>query len=115
AEIVGKTSGSRWYDLSDEIPEIGEVRGVGAMMAVEFVRDRETKEPNGEYLSALMSEAMRRGVVTVSCGAGHNVLRHLVPLVITDAELDEALDIVAVAALASRGRRSPVEKSSEGD
>jgi 4-aminobutyrate aminotransferase / (S)-3-amino-2-methylpropionate transaminase / 5-aminovalerate transaminase len=115
AEIVGKTIRSRWDDLSDEIEEIGEVRGVGAMIGVEFVHDRQTKEPNGEYLSALMTEAMRRGVVTVSCGAHHNVLRHLVPLVISDAELDEALDIVSDAALATRGKTAPIHESSEGD
>jgi len=115
AEIVGKTIRSRWDDLSDEVEEIGEIRGLGAMIGVEFVRDRETKEPNGEYLSAFMREAMRRGVVTVSCGTFHNVLRHLVPLVISDAELEEALDVVADAALASRGKQAPVEESSEGD
>src|SRR5439155_6382572 len=115
AEIVGKTIRSRWDDLSDEIEEIGEVRGVGAMIGVEFVTDRETKQPNGEYLSAIMHEAMRRGVVTVSCGAYHNVLRHLVPLVISDAELDEALDILADAARSSRGKGTPVLESSEGD
>jgi 4-aminobutyrate aminotransferase/(S)-3-amino-2-methylpropionate transaminase len=115
AEIVGKTIRSRWDDLSDEIEEIGEVRGVGAMIGVEFVRDRETKEPNGEYLSAVMTDAMRRGVVTVSCGAYHNVLRHLVPLVIADAELDEALDILSDAALANRGNAAPINESSEGD
>jgi len=115
AEIVGKTIRARWDDLSDEVEEIGEVRGVGAMIGVEFVKDRESKEPNGEYLSALMNEAMRRGVVTVSCGAGHNVLRHLVPLVITDAQLDEALDVLAEAALATRGKGAPVQESSEGE
>jgi 4-aminobutyrate aminotransferase / (S)-3-amino-2-methylpropionate transaminase / 5-aminovalerate transaminase len=82
---------------------------------VEFVRDRESREPNGEYLSALMSEAMRHGVVTVSCGASHNVLRYLVPLVISDAELDEALDVLADAAHATRGASAPVRESSEGD
>jgi 4-aminobutyrate aminotransferase/(S)-3-amino-2-methylpropionate transaminase len=115
AEIVGKTIRSRWDDLSDEIEEIGEVRGVGAMIGVEFVRDRGTKEPNGEYLSALMQEAMRRGVVTVSCGAHHNVLRHLVPLVISDPALDEALDILSAAASVTRGKSAPIHESSEGD
>jgi 4-aminobutyrate aminotransferase / (S)-3-amino-2-methylpropionate transaminase / 5-aminovalerate transaminase len=115
AEIVGKTIRSRWDDLSDEIEEIGEVRGVGAMIGVEFVRDRGTKEPNGEYLSALMQEAMRRGVVTVSCGVHHNVLRHLVPLVISDPALDEALDILSAAASVTRGKSAPIHESSEGD
>jgi 4-aminobutyrate aminotransferase/(S)-3-amino-2-methylpropionate transaminase len=103
AEVVGKTIRARWDDLYDEVPEIGEIRGRGAMVGVEFVADRETKEPNGGYLGAFVGEAMKRGVVTVTCGMYHNVLRHLVPLVITDEELDEGLDVLAEAALAARG------------
>jgi 4-aminobutyrate aminotransferase/(S)-3-amino-2-methylpropionate transaminase len=115
AEVVGKTIRSRWEGLADDVPEIGEVRGVGAMIGVEFVKDRETKEPNGEYLSALINGAAQRGVVTVSCGPYHNVLRHLVPLVISDTELDEGLDILSDVALECRGRAEPVKESSEGD
>ena len=115
AEIVGKTIRSRWDDLSDEVEEIGDVRGIGAMIGVEFVRDRDRKEPNGEFLSAFMRGATQRGVVTVSCGMYHNVLRHLVPLVISDAELEEGLDILSDVALASRGRAAPIEEASEGD
>jgi 4-aminobutyrate aminotransferase / (S)-3-amino-2-methylpropionate transaminase / 5-aminovalerate transaminase len=103
AEIVGKTIRARWDDLSDEVEEIGEVRGVGAMVGVEFVTDRGTKEPNGAYVSALVNEAIRHGVVPVSCGPYHNVLRHLVPLVITDEQLDEGLDVLAEAARTARG------------
>ena len=49
-----------------------------------------------------MAETQRRGLITVSCGVYHNVLRHLPPLVITDEQLDEALDVLADAALAAR-------------
>ena len=103
AEIVGKSIRARWDDLSDEIEEIGEVRGVGAMVGVEFVKDRQTREPNGEIVSAFMREALHRGVVTVSCGPYHNVLRHLMPLVITDEQLEEGLDAMADAVRAARG------------
>jgi 4-aminobutyrate aminotransferase/(S)-3-amino-2-methylpropionate transaminase len=109
AETVGKVLRSRWEELSGQVEEIGEVRGVGAMIGVEFVKDRETREPNGAYLSALIGGAMKRGVVSVSCGPYHNVLRHLVPLVITDDQLDEGLDILADAALAARGSSAPEE------
>jgi 4-aminobutyrate aminotransferase/(S)-3-amino-2-methylpropionate transaminase len=57
-----------------------------------------------------MQETQRRGVVTVSCGIYHNVLRHLVPLVITDEQLDEALDVLAESALAARGRGAGVRE-----
>jgi 4-aminobutyrate aminotransferase / (S)-3-amino-2-methylpropionate transaminase / 5-aminovalerate transaminase len=115
AEIVGKTIRARWDDLSDEIEEIGEVRGVGAMIGVEFVKDRETKEPNPPFLSALMRGTQERGVVTVSCGIYHNVLRHLVPLVITDEQLEEGLDVLAESALAARGATGNVSEAFEGE
>ena len=102
AQVVGKAIRARWEELAGDIPEIGEIRGLGSMIGVEMVVDRDTKEPNGAYLSVFMRETQRRGVVTVSCGIYHNVLRHLVPLVITDEQLDEALDVLAVSALAAR-------------
>jgi 4-aminobutyrate aminotransferase/(S)-3-amino-2-methylpropionate transaminase len=101
AEQVGKTLRARWEEVAQDVPQIGEVRGVGAMVGVEFVADRETKEPAGEFVGSLIGGAMRRGVVAVSCGPYHNVLRHLVPLVISDEELDEGLDVLADAAQAA--------------
>jgi 4-aminobutyrate aminotransferase/(S)-3-amino-2-methylpropionate transaminase len=103
AEVIGKTIRSRWEDLSRDVPEIGEVRGLGSMIGVEFVRDRDTREPHPDLLSRLMRETQRRGLVTVGCGLYHNVLRHLPPLVITDEQLDEALDVLADSVLAARG------------
>jgi 4-aminobutyrate aminotransferase / (S)-3-amino-2-methylpropionate transaminase / 5-aminovalerate transaminase len=99
AEQVGKTLKARWEEVAQAVPEIGEVRGVGAMVGVEFVADRETKRPDERFLGALIGEAMRRGVAAVSCGPYHNVLRHLMPLVIRDEELDEGLDVLADSAL----------------
>ena len=105
AEQVGKTIRARWEQVAQDVLEVGEIRGVGAMIGVEFVTDRETKEPNEEVLGAIIKDAMARGVVTVSCGIYHNVLRHLIPLVISDRELEEGLDVLADAAVAaSRGR-----------
>jgi 4-aminobutyrate aminotransferase / (S)-3-amino-2-methylpropionate transaminase / 5-aminovalerate transaminase len=105
ADQVGKTLRARWEQVAQDVPEIGEIRGVGAMVGVEFVRDRATKQPNEEILGALIGRAMKNGVVAVSCGMYHNVLRHLIPLVITDDELDEGLDVLAEATVAaSRGQ-----------
>ena len=104
ADQVGKTLRARWEQVAQEVPEIGEIRGLGAMVGVEFVEDRATKQPNEEILGALIGRAMKNGVVAVSCGMYHNVLRHLIPLVITDDELDEGLDVLAEATVAaSRG------------
>ncbi|MGH2662137.1 MAG: 4-aminobutyrate--2-oxoglutarate transaminase [Actinomycetota bacterium] len=102
AEQVGKQIRSRWEEVGRDVPEIGEVRGVGAMIGVEFVKDRETKEPHKEFTSKLVNGTTERGVVTVSCGIYKNVLRHLLPLVITDDQLAEGLDVLADSALAAR-------------
>jgi 4-aminobutyrate aminotransferase/(S)-3-amino-2-methylpropionate transaminase len=105
AEQVGKTLQARWEEVAQDVPEIGEVRGIGAMVGVEFVKERDTKEPNEAFVGAMIGEAMKNGVIAVSCGPYHNVLRHLMPLVITDEELDEGLDVFADAAVkASKGR-----------
>jgi 4-aminobutyrate aminotransferase/(S)-3-amino-2-methylpropionate transaminase len=114
ADQVGKAIRSRWEALASDVPEVGEVRGVGAMIGVELVKDRETKEPADTYLSALMQETQKRGVVTVGCGLYHNVLRHLVPLVITDEQLEEGLDVIAESAVAAHGHAASVE-AGEGE
>jgi len=104
--------------VSQDVPQIGDVRGVGAMVGVEFVKDRTTKQPDEDVLGALIKGAMQSGVVAVSCGIYHNVLRHLLPLVITDEELDEGLDVLADAAIeASKGRLrgSRMETRTEGE
>ncbi len=101
AEAVGKSIRARWEDLSDDLEQIGEIRGLGSMIGVEMVSDRGTKAPDGAFVGRLMAETQRRGVITVSCGPDHNVLRHLPPLVITDEQLDEALDVLADAAIAA--------------
>jgi 4-aminobutyrate aminotransferase/(S)-3-amino-2-methylpropionate transaminase len=103
ADHVGKALRARWEQVAQDVPQVGEIRGIGAMVGVEFVRDRQTKEPDARFLGALIGGAMAKGVVAVSCGIYHNVLRHLVPLVITDDELDEGLDVLAEAAISARG------------
>jgi len=102
ADVVGKTLRARWEELATRIPEVGEIRGLGAMIGVEMVKDRGSKEPDGDYVGRLMAETQKRGLITVGCGMYHNVLRHLVPLVITDEQLDESLDVLAESAVAAR-------------
>jgi 4-aminobutyrate aminotransferase/(S)-3-amino-2-methylpropionate transaminase len=114
SEQIGKVIRSRWEEIARHVPEVGEIRGIGAMIGVEMVRDRDSREPAGQYLSAFMRETQKRGVVTVSCGIYHNVLRHLLPLVITDEQLEEALDVLADSAVAARAVAAPVEEA-EGE
>lgn len=107
AEELGKVIRARWEEVAQEVPEIGEVRGLGAMVGVEFVRDRETKEPDEAVVEATIRGALQRGVIAIPCGLYRNVLRHLMPLVISDEELAEGLDILAEATVAARRSRAP--------
>lgn len=94
AEHVGKAIRTRWEAVAEDVPEVGDIRGLGAMIGVEFVSDRITKAPNEEFLGSFVRRAMSRGAITVSCGLYHNVLRYLLPLVISNTELEEGLDIM---------------------
>jgi 4-aminobutyrate aminotransferase/(S)-3-amino-2-methylpropionate transaminase len=91
AERVGETIRGRMTGWQERHPQIGEVRGLGAMLALELVRSPETKEPAPELASRVAEECARRGLLILKAGVHSNCLRVLCPLVITDAELDEAL------------------------
>jgi 4-aminobutyrate aminotransferase/(S)-3-amino-2-methylpropionate transaminase len=93
AGAIGETIRGRmqtWYERWDAI---GDVRGLGAMLAVELVTDRETKEPASALASRVVEAAAERGLLLLKSGIYSNCIRVLVPLVITDAELDEALSV----------------------
>jgi len=75
-------------------PMIGEVRGLGAMVAIEFVKDRKTKEPAKEFNVGLVKRCVENGVILIYAGTHSNCLRYLVPLVITDEQLDEGLAVI---------------------
>jgi 4-aminobutyrate aminotransferase/(S)-3-amino-2-methylpropionate transaminase len=74
-------------------PEVGDVRGLGGMLAIELVHDRDSKNPAPELVAAICEEAFRNGLLLMSAGIYSNVVRVLVPLTIADGELDEALDV----------------------
>jgi 4-aminobutyrate aminotransferase/(S)-3-amino-2-methylpropionate transaminase len=91
AERIGETIRGRMTGWQERHPQIGDVRGLGAMLALELVRDPETKDPAPELASRVAEECARRGVLILKAGVHSNCLRVLCPLVIADAELDEAL------------------------
>jgi 4-aminobutyrate aminotransferase/(S)-3-amino-2-methylpropionate transaminase len=91
AQRVGDTIRARMLAWQDRFDEIGDVRGLGAMLAVEYVVDRETKEPAPRVASRVAEEAAVRGLLLLKAGVHSNCNRVLCPLVITDAELEEAL------------------------
>ena len=83
---------------------VGEVRGMGAMLAIELVTDRATKEPASAETQQIIAEARTRGLLLLSAGTYGNVLRFLMPLTISDAVLDEGLTILAEAVAAVEGQ-----------
>ncbi|HCB03277.1 MAG TPA: 4-aminobutyrate--2-oxoglutarate transaminase [Nocardioides sp.] len=91
----------RLATLQEADPRIGEVRGRGAMIAVELVRSGST-EPDAELARAVASEAHRQGVIVLTCGTYGNVLRFLPPLAIGDHLLHDALDVLEAAFWATR-------------
>jgi 4-aminobutyrate aminotransferase / (S)-3-amino-2-methylpropionate transaminase / 5-aminovalerate transaminase len=91
AEGIGETIRGRMLGWQERFPQIGEVRGLGAMLALEYVRDPETKEPAPELATRVAQEAAQRGLLLLKAGTYSNCNRVLCPLVITDQELEEAL------------------------
>ncbi len=93
AVVVGDIVRARMLEWQRRWPAIGDVRGLGAMLAIELVTDPATKEPAPELASAVVDTAMRRGLLLLKAGVYGNCIRVLCPLVVSDAELDEALAV----------------------
>jgi 4-aminobutyrate aminotransferase/(S)-3-amino-2-methylpropionate transaminase len=94
---VGTAVRARLSDLQTRWSCIGDVRGIGAMIAMELVKDGRHDAPDAELTKALVQAAGRRGLVLLSCGVYSNVIRFLMPLTIPDAELAEGLAILEAA------------------
>jgi 4-aminobutyrate aminotransferase / (S)-3-amino-2-methylpropionate transaminase / 5-aminovalerate transaminase len=90
AEAIGETLRSRMESWRDRFPEVAEVRGLGAMLAIALERDR---KPDPELATAVAEGAARRGLLLLKAGIYGHCIRVLVPLVIENAQLDEALDV----------------------
>jgi 4-aminobutyrate aminotransferase / (S)-3-amino-2-methylpropionate transaminase / 5-aminovalerate transaminase len=94
---IGQRLRTRLEALGERIPQVGEVRGLGPMLALELVRDPETKEPAPGLALATTTGARERGLILLTCGLYGNVVRILVPLVASDEELDRGLDLLEEA------------------
>jgi 4-aminobutyrate aminotransferase / (S)-3-amino-2-methylpropionate transaminase / 5-aminovalerate transaminase len=90
---LGETIRSRMSAWQQRWDAIGDVRGLGAMLAMELVHDRGTKDPAPELASSVVEAAAERGLLLLKSGIYSNCIRVLLPLVISEAELDEALDV----------------------
>jgi 4-aminobutyrate aminotransferase/(S)-3-amino-2-methylpropionate transaminase len=82
-------------DLAAKVPAIGDVRGLGAMVAIELFEGGDVHRPDAALTKKVVTEAARRGLVLLSCGTYGNVIRILVPLTASDALLEEGLAILA--------------------
>ncbi|HEX8995012.1 MAG TPA: 4-aminobutyrate--2-oxoglutarate transaminase [Ktedonobacterales bacterium] len=94
AQRLGAMAMERMRDWRRRYELIGDVRGLGAMVAMELVRDRERRTPAAAEAAALMAEARARGLLVIKAGLNDNVIRLLMPLVTTDDEMTRGLDIL---------------------
>ncbi len=92
SEAIGRTIRGRMEDWQGRWPAVGDVRGLGAMLAIELVSGGD-RAPATDVASSVIEEALRRGLMLIKAGVHGNCIRVLVPLVVTDAELDEALGV----------------------
>lgn len=94
ANNIGKKTVGRLKELQEKHPQIGDIRSLGAMVGVEIVKDPVTKEPAPEEKGRIIDECFQRGLIIIGAGVFSNVIRMLMPLVITDEQLDQALAIL---------------------
>ena len=107
ARTLGERFRTRALAWQQRFATVGDVRGLGAMQAIEFVEDRSSKRPATAITKAIQRAAYERGLVLVTAGTYGNVLRLLVPLVATDSELDEGLDVIEAAIVAACDQANP--------
>jgi len=98
ARQVGERIRGHLESIEAECPLVGDVRGIGPMLAMEFVQNRESKVPVPvEFVGKVTAETLKRGLITIRSGLYSNCLRFLPPLNISDAEIDEGMAIVKEA------------------
>src|SRR5205823_4290471 len=97
AKELGRMVQQRLQSWPKKSPLIGNIRGLGPMQAIEFVRSQETREPHPEAASAMVRYAYEHGVICMTSGTYSNVVRLLMPLTISREELDEGFDVLEKA------------------
>jgi 4-aminobutyrate aminotransferase/(S)-3-amino-2-methylpropionate transaminase len=95
ANVIGERVTGAMREIQENHPDfVGDVRGRGAMLAMEFVKDPESKTPDKERTGKVVEAALQEGLLLLTAGQYSNVIRTLMPLVITDEELEEGLSIL---------------------
>ena len=93
AQKIGKTVSASFNKMKEKYEEVGDVRGLGSMIGVEFVKTKEGKEPYPEFVSELIQTAIQKGLMLENAGSAGNVVRFLAPLCITEKQLERGLEI----------------------
>ncbi len=91
---IGKKCSEKFNGWKDKYECVGDVRGLGAMIGIEFVKDKKSKEPNAKLVSDMIQFCAQHGLLIENAGTYNNVVRFLAPLVITDAQLEAGFDIL---------------------
>jgi len=91
---IGSTIRRRLEALMSDCPQIGDVRGIGAMIAIEFVKDGDPRQPDADSCSAIVKGCSENGLIMLSAGTHKNIIRILSPLVISPELLDKGLTIL---------------------
>lgn len=91
---IGEIVRKRYKEMQDKYNVVGDVRGIGAMIGIEFVKDKKTKEPAPELTKRIILECANNGLLVEGAGTYNNVIRFLAPLVITNEQLYAGLDII---------------------
>ncbi len=91
---VGNIIRTRFESMKSKFPQIGDVRGLGAMMAMEFVKNGDPRQPDGELCAAVVKGCAERGLIIISAGTYKNNIRVLSPLTISNELLNKGLDII---------------------
>lgn len=107
ARVIGEYMRQRLIGIADRYGLVGNIRGLGAMIGAELVTNRRTQEPAVKETREIIDYCLEHGVVAIKTGIYGNVIRMLVPLVITDEQLGEAMDVMEEAFAAVTGSTVP--------
>lgn len=100
-EIADKCM-SRFHEWKEKYEEVGDARGIGCMMGIEFVTDKSSKTPNSKLVSDIVAYTTKHGLLVENAGVYSNVIRFLCPLVVTDEQLECGLKILEEAIAACK-------------
>ena len=90
---IGKKVMDRYLEMKEKYECVGDVRGLGGMIGIEFVKDKTSKEPDAALTAAVINECTANGLLVEGAGTYNNVIRFLAPLVMTDEQLEAGLTI----------------------